>query len=88
VAVGPQGLNRVTADTHESNEAEGVGREWLVGVFVDIAQDIHLAFATGARTMPAQFLQANEGFGAVIPFHCQFLADLLHVERSHYGHYG
>src|SRR5579872_4090397 len=57
----------------------------LVRILVQIAHDIRLTLASGARAVPPQFLQRQITLGAIAPLDGEFLADLLHIHRSHPG---
>ena len=83
MAILPDGLNGVPADSFDPDKLKSLRRKRTVGVFVEIAHDVDLAFASGARTTATKFLQADEIFMAIVPFDGDFLADLLEVYRAH-----
>src|SRR5208282_6344413 len=83
MSVGPHRLDRVTAHAHDADQFKGLRTQRFFRVLVNIAQDVHLALASRARTTPPQFLERNEILAAIIPFDGQFGADGLNVHRSH-----
>ena len=83
MAIGPEGLNGVTAYRGDAPQLERLRRERAVRIFVNIAHDIHLAFAAGARAASAQFFQVDKALRAVVPFDGELLANGLDVNWSH-----
>jgi hypothetical protein len=50
---------------------------------VQLAHDVTLSLAAGARAGAAQFLQGDEILRTIVPLDGQFLADLLQVHGPH-----
>lgn len=83
MTVCPNGLNPVTTDADNLPQLKSRRRQFRFRIFIHVPQNIRLTLATGARTTPPQFLQRNKTFAAVIPFHGEFISDLLNVRRAH-----
>jgi hypothetical protein len=83
MAVTPDRLDGVTANVRDSHELKCRRRQRAVRIFVKIAHDIHLPFATGAGTMATQLFQPHKTFAAVLPLDREFFANWLNIRRSH-----
>ena len=83
VAVAPNRLHRIAADAAKADELERLRRQRSVRRGVEVAHDVHLALAAGARTMPPQTLELHVAFTAVIPLDRQLITDGLEVRDSH-----
>lgn len=83
VSISPRGLDSVCSDPRQASELKGLRGQRTLRAFVQVPQDVFLAPAAGAGTMPPQFLQRDEAFAAVLPFDRQLLADRLDVHWSH-----
>ena len=76
-------LKRVAADLRQSAQSKGIRAQLLFRSFVEIAHDVHFAFAAGARTFATQFFQRDESLGSILPLQGEFIANLLNIGRSH-----
>jgi len=83
MTITPDWLNCVAPDISDAQQASALLGHWLIRVLVNVAQDISLALAPGARTTTTQRLQRHKALRAIIPFDGQFLANLLNIDRSH-----
>lgn len=83
MTIRPNRLNRVTTHPVNSHQTKGRWCQRLLRVFVKIAHDIHLAFASRAGTAPPQCLQLDVTLRAVVPSDRQFVPDWLNVQRFH-----
>jgi len=83
MSVSPRGLKGVTADRGEPRQLKCLRVECFFRVPVNIPHNVGLAFAAGARAMPAEFFEGNKRFLAVIPFNGQFAANVLNVQWVH-----
>jgi hypothetical protein len=83
VSIRPDRLNRVSAHIDQPHQPKCIGRNWALGIFINVSHDIRFALASRARAMASQFFQRNETFALVIPFDRQFPANHLNICRSH-----
>src|SRR5215471_7449406 len=85
MSISPGGLNAVGTNPRNSSQLKRSRCKRLLRPFVNVAHDIHLAFAAGARAMAAQFFQRDKSLGAIVPLDGQLVADGLNIERLHSG---
>ena len=83
VTIPPSGLERIAPHLRQSNQFKRIRSQWPFRVLINITQNIHLAFAPGAGTTPAQSRQRNIAFLAISPFDGQFFANALEIEWTH-----
>ena len=83
MTITPDWLNCVAPDISDTQQASALLGHWLIRVLVNVAQDIGLALAPGARATTTQRLQRHKALRAIVPFDGQFLANLLNIDRSH-----
>src|SRR6186997_1020837 len=83
MTIAPRRLNRITPDIRDAQQSGALGRQRLIRVLVNVAQDIGLALAPGARATTTQRLQRHEALRPIVPFDGQLLANLLNIDRSH-----
>ena len=83
MSIAPDRLHSISADERNAHELKRRRRERLVRRLVEVAQDVHLAFAARARAMPAQVLQRDETLAPVVPSDSEFGADDLNVVWVH-----
>ena len=83
MAVGPNRLERVAADVRDADELKRLGREWPVGIPINVSHDVRFALAAGAWTAPAKRFQSHKAFVAIVPFDGQLFSNPLNVGRSH-----
>ena len=81
--VAPNWLEGVTTDIADPAQLKRRWRQRLVRPFVNMAHDVRLAFAAGARTMAAQFFQRHKTLAAIVPFDGQLVADGLDICGLH-----
>ena len=79
MAVRPAGLDSIGSNGTPTLEDERGCRQRFVWVFVEIAHDIRLAFASRARTMSAELLEFDIGLRTVLPLDCQFVTYALDI---------
>jgi hypothetical protein len=83
MAVSPLRLDCVAADVVKTHDLK---REWAKRFrrrFIDVAHDVAFAVAARAWALAAHLFEADESFGAVIPFDGEFGADDVDVSWSH-----
>jgi len=83
MTIAPGRLNRIAPHIRDAQQSGALGRQRLIRVFVNVAQDIGFALAPGARATTTQRLQWHKALRAIVPFDGQFLANLLNIDRSH-----
>jgi len=83
VAVGPDGLDGVSADRDNLVEPEGSGVQGAGGSFVQVPEHVALALAAGAGTGAAQGFETQVTLGAVILLDGEFVTDVLDVRGAH-----
>ena len=79
----PDWLDRITPDAGQLDQLKRIRRIRLFWVFIKIAQAVLFALAARAGARAPQLFQQHVILRAIIPFHRQFFADGLNVQRSH-----
>jgi hypothetical protein len=79
MTVRPAGLDTIGSNESPTLEDKCGCGQGFVWVFVEIAHYIRLAFASRARTMPAELLKFDIGLGTVLPLDCEFVAYALDI---------
>ena len=83
MAIRPDRLDRITTHADEPDQLKRRRRQFLFRVFIEVAQDVRLAFAPGAWAGAAQLFQRDKTLRAVRPLDRQLVPDLLDVVRLH-----
>src|SRR5688572_32696521 len=83
MAVGPDGLDGVTAYRLELYQPKCLRAERLLWRLINVAHDITFAFATGAGARAPELFERDERLSPIFPAYGEFVADWLQVQRPH-----
>ena len=83
VAVAPDRLKSIAADTPETRELKRLRGERPRRAAVNLAHHVSLPAAARAGAALSQRLETDETFHAIVPLDRQLFANLLNVQRMH-----